>query len=89
MGYVVVLYKHSMDDENKETHEIIERLARLEARIEETQKSVTQMRKIMYWRMVILLVAILVPTIAIPIFIKVFVNSYFVPEYIEYFRSFF
>ena len=69
--------------------EIIERLGQIDARVKETQESMKTMRKFMYWRLIIILLAILIPTIAIPIFIKVFLDSFFVPEYIEYLKSFF
>jgi hypothetical protein len=77
------------EHQDNKHEEILERIEQMDARLKETQNSVRRMSKFMYWRLVIILVAILVPTIAIPIFIKVFIDSFFIPEYIEYFQSFF
>ncbi len=65
-----------------EHKEILERLNQIEAQVQMTQTSIRQMRKFMFWRLIILLVAILVPTIALPIFLKIFFHTY-MPGYLE------
>ena len=62
--------------------ELLSRLNSIEFQMVETKKSIKKIQKFMYWRLVLVLAAILLPTIAIPIFLKIFLNSY-LPTYIE------
>ena len=75
--------EHMQNQEGVSEHkEILERLNQIEAQVQMTQTSLTRMRKFMFWRLVVLLAAILIPTIALPFFFKVFLNTY-LPGYLE------
>lgn len=70
-----------MDDElhSKENREIIERLSQIENQVLVTQKELVKLRKFMFWRLIMVLVAIFLPALAIPYFLDDFLTSYLLP----------
>jgi uncharacterized membrane protein (DUF106 family) len=68
-----------MDDElhSREHREIIERLSQIENQVLVTQKELAKLRKFMFWRLIIVLIAVFLPALAIPYFLDTFLTNYF------------
>lgn len=66
----------SEHDEKKVQKEILDRLTMIESDLRVTQEAISRIRKFMFWRLIVLLLAILIPSIAIPFFFKSFATSY-------------
>jgi hypothetical protein len=56
--------------------QIIARLDAIEREVKQTQQSINKMKKFMFWRLIVLIIAILVPAVALPFFINIFLKSY-------------
>jgi len=67
-----------MDDEihSKEHREVIERLSQIEAQVHITHKELIKMRKFMFWRLLLVLIAVFLPALAIPYFLDDFLSKY-------------
>ena len=55
----------------------MERLIHIEAQIRATQDSVYRMRRWMFYRFVVIALAILLPVVTLPFFLDTFLSSYF------------
>jgi hypothetical protein len=61
---------------NDKTEQILKQLERIETEVVKTQKALTKLKKYMFWRFLVFLLAIILPVLALPYFISVFYESY-------------
>ncbi len=59
-----------------EHQEILKRLTKIETQVQMTQESMTQLRKFMFWKFIFFAAAVLLPALALPFFIKLFMTMY-------------
>jgi hypothetical protein len=61
---------------HKDVEIVINKLARIESHVAETKVEIHKLRKLMFWRLIIILAAVLISALAIPFFLRNFIQSY-------------